>query len=80
MFTKRLGSTAQRDVKLCSGGYTCPDILEMESGDFAIIGEDITQEAEGKLLPGSGCGPGERVVRIPRELLINAKRDIPASA
>ena len=51
----------------------------MESGDFAVIGADITDEAEGKMLPGSGCGPGERVVRIPRKLLVLARADIPAT-
>jgi hypothetical protein len=49
----------------------------MESGDFAIIGTDITDEAVSFLPPGSGCGPKERVVRIPRKTLILARQDIP---
>lgn len=77
MFTRRLGSSAAGT--LCSGGYSCPDILEMESGDFAIIGSDITDLAAGQLPPGCGCGPGERVVRIPRKTLVHARPDIPSA-
>lgn len=29
----------------CRGTYACPDIWEMADGDFAIIGEDITDLA-----------------------------------
>ena len=49
----------------------------MESGDFAVIGSDITDLAAGKLPPGCGCGPAERVVRIPRQVLVLAREDIP---
>jgi hypothetical protein len=55
----------------------CPDIFELESGDFAIIGIDITDAAAAKLPPTASCGPDERIVRIPRNLLVNAKPDIP---
>jgi hypothetical protein len=55
-------------------------VLELESGDFAIIGIDITDEARGKLPFGSGCGTGERIVRIPRKLLVQARADIPETA
>jgi hypothetical protein len=44
----------------------------MESGDFAIIGKDITDAAKGKMLPGTGCGPEERVVVVPRQVLFGA--------
>ncbi|HYV27316.1 MAG TPA: hypothetical protein VFA77_07265, partial [Candidatus Eisenbacteria bacterium] len=55
----------------------CPEVWELESGDFAVIGIDITAAAKPKLPPTAGCGPDERVVLIPRNLLINAKLDIP---
>jgi hypothetical protein len=53
--------------------------LELDSGDFAIIGEDITKQCRGHLPPTVGCGPDERVVRIPRKTLVLAKSDIPDS-
>lgn len=64
---------------LCSGSNSCPDLLEMETGDFAVIGTDITDEARPRLLPGSGCGEGERVVRVPRRLLVEARAHLPAA-
>ena len=79
MFTRRLGPSLVSSGSLCSGGRSCPDILELDSGDFAIIGADITEEASGKLPSGSGCGPGERVVRVPRRTLVLARSDIPAT-
>jgi len=42
----------------------CPDIFELESGDFAVIGIDITAGAVPKLPPSAGCGPDERIVLI----------------
>ena len=72
MFAKRLGPSPQ-----CASSSACPDIWELENGDFAVIGIDITETAVPKLPPTAGCGPDERIVRLPRNLLVNAKRDIP---
>lgn len=73
MFVRRLGPQRR-----CAGGSACPDILELENGDYAIIGLDITGEAAGKLPQGSGCGTGEKIVRIPRSLLTMAVSNIAA--
>ena len=79
MFLRRLGPKGQNSSASCAGGSSCPDILEMESGDFAIIGTDITEEARGSLLAGTGCGPGERIIRVPRQTMVLARADIPGS-
>lgn len=63
----------------CSGSNSCPDLLELATGDFAVIGTDITDEARPRLLPGSGCGEGERIVRVPRRLLVEARAHLPAA-
>jgi hypothetical protein len=55
----------------------CPDIFELESGDFAIIGSDITAESIPNLPASASCGPDERVIRVPRKTLVLAKPDIP---
>lgn len=77
MFLRRLGpdphANGARTIALCN----CPDIFELESGDFAIIGINITGAAAPKPPASASCGPDERIVRIPRNLLVNAKRDIP---
>ena len=55
----------------------CPDIFELESGDFAIIGIDITESSIPRLPATAGCGPDERIVLVPRKTLVLAKSDIP---
>ena len=77
MFLKRLGPDPHANGALTIALRGCPDIFELESGDFAIIGIDITDAAAPNLPSSAGCGPDERIVRIPRKTLTLAKRDIP---
>ena len=76
MILRKLGPPT--DPARCGGGHNCPDLFELATGDFAIIGADITAQASACLPPGSGCGPGERIVSIPRRTLVLARSDIPA--
>jgi len=76
MILRKLGPPT--DAARCGGGHNCPDLFELVTGDFAIIGADITEQAAASLPPGSGCGPGERIVSIPRRTLVLARSDIPA--
>jgi hypothetical protein len=78
MFVRRLGPTQSEPALPCSSTYGCPDIWELEGGDFAVIGTDITGHAD-KLPTTAGCGPDERIVKIGREILIRAKPYIPDS-
>jgi hypothetical protein len=55
----------------------CPDIFELESGDFALIGRNITADMTEHLPNDAGCGPDECIVWIPRRTLVLAKGDIP---
>ena len=76
MFFRRIGPDPHANgarTHACSG---CPDIWELEDGDFAVIGTDLT-EATKLLPPSASCGPDERMVRIPRKTLVLAKPDIP---
>ena len=75
-FIKRIGTDPHANGTQSVGCRGCPDIWELDNGDFAVIGIDITAKA-GSLPPSAGCGPDERMVRIPRQLLVQAKRDIP---
>ena len=77
MFLRRLGPDPHANGAKTVGLEGCPDILELENGDFAIIGADITAASIGHLLPTAGCGPDERIIRLPRKTLVLAKRDIP---
>jgi hypothetical protein len=77
MFAKRIGPDPHANGPKSVGGDGCPDIWELDTGDYAIIGIDITATAKPKLPPTAGCGPDERIVLLPRNLLVGAKRDIP---
>jgi hypothetical protein len=77
MFLRRLGPDPHANGAMTIALRGCPDIFELETGDFAVIGIDITDAAAPNLPPTAGCGPDERIVRIPRKTLTLAKRDIP---
>ncbi len=76
MFIRRLGPDPHANGTLSAGCRGCPDIWELESGDFAVIGLNISGLAA-KLPASASCGPDERIVRVPRKILVLAKPDIP---
>ena len=76
MFLRRIGPNPHANGALTAGARGCPDIFELVSGDFAIIGIDMTA-AKRKLPPTASCGPDERIVRLPRKTLVLAKSEIP---
>ena len=77
MFLRRLGPNPHLNGAQSAGLRGCPDVFELETGDFAVIGKDITAEAISQLPQDASCGPEERIVVIPRKTLIGAKHDIP---
>lgn len=79
MFYKRLGPDPHADGAISSGCSGCPDIFELNSGDFAVIGMDITANAKAQLPPTASCGSEESIVLIPRKTLVLARPDIPSS-
>lgn len=76
MFLKRLGPDPHANGAQTYACKGCPDIWELDNGDFAVIGLDMT-DAAGSLPPSASCGPDERMVRLPRKTLVLAKADIP---
>ncbi|SDG65020.1 hypothetical protein SAMN05421505_106123 [Sinosporangium album] len=60
-----------------TGQSSCPDIWELDSGDFAIIGFDGHNDLIGNLPHDANCHSDERIIIIPRETLILAKPQIP---
>jgi hypothetical protein len=79
MFLRRLGPDPHAGGARTSAASGCPDIFELESGDFAIIGSDITERALPILPPTASCGPDERIIQIPRKTLVLAKPNIPGA-
>lgn len=79
MFLRRIGPDPHANGAKSAGCHGCPDIWELDNGDFAVIGADITHLAA-SLPPSAGCASDERMVRIPRKTLVSAKSDIPDRA
>ncbi len=81
MFKRRIGPdphvSADGDPQGSRGGLGCPDIWELESGDFAVIGIDQTSMLTAALPVSASCGPDERIVVLPRSVLTGAKSHIP---
>jgi len=75
---RRIGPDPHEGGKKSAGASGCPDILELDNGDIAVIGIDITAQASGVLPPTVGCGPDERIVRLPRSLILGAQSEINA--
>jgi len=77
MIRRRLGPNPHEGGAQTAALEGCPDIFELESGDFALIGRDVTAVLKGNLLSDASCGPDECIVTIPRKTLVLAKHDIP---
>jgi hypothetical protein len=75
-FRRRLGKSP---LELGNTNATpkCPDIWELDNGDIAVIGRDLTVHYRPKLPAGVSVGADERLVVIPRNMLVAAKPDIP---
>jgi hypothetical protein len=75
-FKRRLGKTA---AELGDSRTTqdCPEIWELDNGDVAMIGRDLTEAYADRLPPGVRIGPDERLVVLPGNLVQAAKEDIP---
>jgi len=75
-FLRRWGKSSH-ELGQTSGDGSCPDIWELDNGDIAIIGSDLTAAYEARLPDGVSVDPGERLVIIPRQTILAAKADIP---
>lgn len=56
---------------------TCPDIGELDNGDIAVVGRDVTSAFADRLPSDLVIGDDERLVVLPRNMLTAAKPDIP---
>ncbi|SFS55834.1 hypothetical protein [Saccharopolyspora flava] len=55
----------------------CPDVWELDNGDVAVIGRDLTEQYRSRLPESAAIAEDERLVVLPRNVLIAAKPDIP---
>lgn len=75
-FKRRLGRSAL-ELGGTNATPSCPDIWELDNGDIAIIGRDMTAQYTERLPQGVSVLSDERLVVIPRGMIIAAKPDIP---
>lgn len=59
----------------CTESGNCPDVFELECGNFAINGERVA--VLHNLPEDAGCSDTEQVIFVPREVLLSALRDLP---
>lgn len=76
LFERRLGKSAKELG--CTGGQDgCPDIWELDNGDVAVIGRDLTRAYKARLPGGVVIADDESLVIIPGKMMRSAKKDIP---
>lgn len=75
-FKRRLGKSAH-ELEITGGNASCPEMWELDNGDVAIIGTDLTVKYAGRLPAHVKVDPGESLVVIPRSTIVSAKADIP---
>jgi hypothetical protein len=75
-FLRRIGKSPQ-ELGNTTDNPDYPDMWELENGDVAVIGRDPTGSLGRRLPAGVSIGADERVVVIPRNMLIAVKPDIP---
>ncbi|MEU1088700.1 hypothetical protein ABZ401_18030 [Streptomyces sp. NPDC005892] len=73
---RRLGKSPT-ELGTTGGEQGCPDIWELENGDIAIVGRDLTDSYLPILPPGLVVAPDERIVVIPRRTAAAARVDLP---
>lgn len=75
-FIRRIGPDPQ--PRSCSAAAGCPGLWELDDGSFAVIGVDLTTDLLALLPAGLRCGTDERIVVLPRGVLVSARHHIPA--
>jgi hypothetical protein len=74
-FVRRVGEDPH------AGGETpnlenCPDVWELSSGDFAVVGLDATIDLGSRMPATASCGPDEALVIVPRATMLSAAKDL----
>jgi hypothetical protein len=71
---RRISDHPQR-LGITNGGI-CPDFFETVTGDYVVIGKDITDRIDGQLPTDALVSNGERVILVPRVLIESVIRNM----
>lgn len=69
---RRLGAAALP----CGAGQDCPNIFELSSGSYLVVGANRTAELRAQLPSDAGCADTEQIVEIPAAVLRAAIQDL----
>ncbi|KIF67901.1 hypothetical protein HY68_03350 [Streptomyces sp. AcH 505] len=75
LFERRLGKSPV-ELGNSDGKDECPDIWQLDNGDIAVIGRDLTHAYAAHMPDGVTLATDERLVVIPGNVLSAAKADI----
>ncbi|MFI1073433.1 hypothetical protein [Streptomyces puniciscabiei] len=74
---RRIGSTPAERGSV--GANNCPDVLELDDGDFLVIGKShllTAPEVERMNELGASIGEGESLVLVPRACILAAAKQL----
>lgn len=72
---RRMGSTPQQRGSI-AGGDTCPDVIKDADGSYLVIGAKVDATGFTLDMVNAAVGDGEGVVRVPRDCMLDAARQI----
>jgi hypothetical protein len=75
-FRRRLGKSAH-ELGSTTGDASCPELWELDNGDIAVIGTELTLAYRDRLPAGVSIDRHESLIVIPRSTIVSAKADIP---
>ncbi|MFI6699253.1 hypothetical protein ACIBJC_09800 [Streptomyces sp. NPDC050509] len=75
LLSRRLGKSAG-ELGVTDDDDGCPDIWELDNGDIAVVGRDLTDTYRSHLPTGMSISHDERLIVIPGRMLRAAKPDI----
>jgi hypothetical protein len=73
-FERRLGTSPTE--RGSATNTTCPDVFLLSNGDIAIIGTEAPEELLHQLPSDAGIASHEKLIILPREVLLAARPDI----
>ncbi|MFF5300906.1 hypothetical protein ACFY5F_16255 [Streptomyces sp. NPDC013161] len=74
---RRIGRSPEARGSTC--GANCPDVFELCSGHYAVIGTEQTKKVQEAHPEMRELAPSEIVVVVDRQTLIDARQEIPDS-
>lgn len=75
-FRRRLGKSAH-ELGFTGGNASCPELWELDNGDIAVIGTELTVAYRDRLPAGVSIDRHESLIVIPRGTIVSAKADLP---